>query len=50
MLQILKDYQLNYLRVLKTTYKLYIHKEIDFRQKLIGARGVGIKIHSIDWR
>jgi len=44
MLQILKDYQLNYLRVLKTTYKRYIHKEIDFKQKLIGligARGVG---------
>lgn len=44
MLQTLKDYQLNYLRVLKSSYKRYIHKEIDFSQKmigLIGARGVG---------
>jgi len=44
MLQILKDYQLNYLRVLKSSYKRYIHKEIDFFQKMIGiigARGVG---------
>ncbi|WP_151900084.1 AAA family ATPase [Sulfurimonas hydrogeniphila] len=44
MLQTLKDYQLNYLRVLKSSYKRYIHKNIDFPQKmigLIGARGVG---------
>ena len=44
MLQTLKDYQLNYLRVLKSSYKRYIHKDIDFSQKmigLIGARGVG---------
>ncbi len=44
MLQTMKDYQLNYLRVLKTSYKRYIDKEIDFSQKLIGligARGVG---------
>ena len=44
MLQILKEYQVNYLRVLKSSYKRYIHKEIDFSQKmiaLIGARGVG---------
>ena len=44
MLQTLKDYQLNYLRVLKTSYKRYIHTKIDYSQKLIGligARGVG---------
>jgi predicted AAA+ superfamily ATPase len=44
MLQTLKNYQLNYLRVLKSSYKRYIHKKIDFSQKmigLIGARGVG---------
>jgi len=44
LLQILQNYQLNYLRTLKSTYKRYIHNEIDFTQKLIGlvgARGVG---------
>ncbi|MEA3352909.1 MAG: AAA family ATPase [Campylobacterota bacterium] len=44
MLQNLKAYQLNYLRVLKTNYKRYIHDVVDFDQKLIGivgARGVG---------
>ena len=44
MLQTLKEYQVNYLRVLKSSYKRYIHKEINFSQKmiaLIGARGVG---------
>ena len=44
MIQHLKDYQLNYLRVLTSEYKRYIHKEVDFSQKLIGivgARGVG---------
>ena len=44
MLKILKNYQLNYLRVLNSSYKRYIHKEVDFTQKLIGiigARGVG---------
>jgi len=44
MLQILKEYQQNYLRVLSATYKRYIHNEVDFSQKLIGivgARGVG---------
>lgn len=44
MLENLKAYQLNYLRVLNTTYKRYIHNIVDFNQKLIGiigARGVG---------
>jgi len=44
MLQHLKNYQANYLRVLNSSYKRYIHKEVDFSQKLvgiIGARGVG---------
>jgi predicted AAA+ superfamily ATPase len=44
MLQNIKEYQLNYLRVLNTSYKRYIHDIIDFNQKLIGiigARGVG---------
>ncbi len=44
MLENLKTYQLNYLRVLKTNYKRYIHDVVDFDQKLIGivgARGVG---------
>lgn len=44
MIQNLKDYQLNYLRVLNSNYKRYIHKKVDFSQKLIGivgARGVG---------
>jgi len=44
LLQNLKEYQLNYLRVLDTNYKRYIHNTVDFNQKLIGivgARGVG---------
>ena len=44
MLKNLKEYQLNYLRVLNTNYKRYIHKIVNFDQKLIGivgARGVG---------
>ena len=44
MLEQLKEYQLNYLRVLKSEYKRYIHKIVNFDQKLIGiigARGVG---------
>jgi predicted AAA+ superfamily ATPase len=43
-LQTLKNYQISYIKVLNTNYKRYIHKEIDFNQKLIGivgARGVG---------
>ena len=44
MLQTLKEYQLGYLRVMNSSYKRYIHKEVDFSQKLIGIigpRGVG---------
>ena len=44
MIQQLRDYQLNYQRVLKVDYKRYIHNQINFDQKLIGivgARGVG---------
>jgi predicted AAA+ superfamily ATPase len=44
MLTQLKDYQLNYLRIFNEKYKRYIHKEVNFNQKLIGiigARGVG---------
>lgn len=44
MLQKLKEYQLNYLRVLQSDYKRYLHDIVDFNQKLIGiigARGVG---------
>jgi len=44
MLQTFKEYQLGYLRVMNSSYKRYIHKEVDFSQKLIGiigARGVG---------
>ncbi len=44
MLQNLKNYQLNYLKALKSKYKRYIHNIVDFNQKLIGivgARGVG---------
>lgn len=44
MLQKLKEYQLNYLRVLESDYKRYLHDIVDFSQKLIGiigARGVG---------
>ena len=43
-LDILREYQENYLRLYDTTYKRYIHKEVDFSLKLIGiigARGVG---------
>jgi predicted AAA+ superfamily ATPase len=43
-LQILKNYQINYLNMLNITYKRYIHNIVDFNQKLIGivgARGVG---------
>jgi len=43
-LQTLKNYQLHYLQMVKSTYKRYIHKEINFNARLIGligARGVG---------
>jgi len=43
-LDILREYQENYIRLYLTTYKRYIHKEVDFSVKLIGiigARGVG---------
>jgi len=43
-LDILREYQENYLKLYDTTYKRYIHKEVDFSLKLIGiigARGVG---------
>ena len=43
-LQTLKNYQLHYLQMLQSTYKRYIHYEIDFSSRLIGligARGVG---------
>jgi predicted AAA+ superfamily ATPase len=43
-LDILREYQENYLRLYDTAYKRYIHKEVDFSLKLvgiIGARGVG---------
>ena len=43
-LQLLKNYQINYLNMLDITYKRYIHNIVDFNQKLIGivgARGVG---------
>lgn len=44
MIENLKTYQVNYLRVLDSNYKRYIHDIVDFDQKLIGivgARGVG---------
>lgn len=44
MLENLKNYQINYLRALKSVYKRYIHTEVDFKKRLIGiigARGVG---------
>lgn len=44
MLEYLKNFQLNYLRSLKSDYKRYIFNYIHFDQKLIGivgARGVG---------
>lgn len=44
MLTILRTYQQNYLANLPTNYKRYIHKIVDFDNKLIGligARGVG---------
>jgi len=43
-LALLKNYQFNYLNMLKFSYKRYIYEVIDFEQKLIGiigARGVG---------
>ena len=43
-LEILREYQENYLRLFDTEYKRYLHKEVDFSLKLIGivgARGVG---------
>ncbi|MCF6206847.1 MAG: AAA family ATPase [Sulfurovum sp.] len=44
MIDILKDYQQNYLNRLNIAYKRYLFKEINFNQKLIaivGARGAG---------
>ena len=44
MLGTLKNYQTSYLRMYDHAYKCYLHKEIDFSQKLIGvigARGSG---------
>ena len=43
-LEIIREYQENYLRLFDTEYKRYMHKEVDFSAKLIGilgARGVG---------
>ncbi len=43
-LQILKNYQINYLNMLTSSYKRYIHNVVNFDEKLIGiigARGVG---------
>ena len=43
-LELLKNYQLNYLNLAKFEYKRYIHKEVNFSAKMIGiigARGVG---------
>jgi len=43
-LALLKNYQFNYLNMLKFSYKRYIYEVINFEQKLIGiigARGVG---------
>jgi predicted AAA+ superfamily ATPase len=43
-LETLREYQENYLMLFDTTYKRYLHKEVDFSVKLIGivgARGVG---------
>ena len=43
-LEIIREYQENYLRLFDTKYKRYMHKEVDFSAKLIGilgARGVG---------
>ena len=43
-LETLQSYQHNYLTNLQSNYKRYIHKDIDFANKLIGligARGVG---------
>ena len=43
-LSVLKNYQNNYLEMLKFDYKRYIHSIVDFDQRLIGiigARGVG---------
>jgi len=43
-LETLKNYQVNYLKIFDFDYHRYIHKQVDFSQKLIGivgARGVG---------
>ncbi|GEM_PF-2219560 len=43
-LETLRGYQENYLYIYHATYKRYLHREVDFSQKLIGiisARGVG---------
>jgi predicted AAA+ superfamily ATPase len=43
-LETLREYQENYLMLFDSTYKRYLHKEVDFSVKLIGivgARGVG---------
>ncbi len=43
-LETLKNYQVNYLKIFDFKYHRYIHKQVDFSQKLIGivgARGVG---------
>ncbi len=43
-LETLKAYQENYLRVFSSSYRRYIHKQVNYDQKLIGiigARGVG---------
>lgn len=44
MLETLQNYQQNYINNFATKYKRYMHKEVDFSNKLIGiigARGVG---------
>ena len=43
-LETLRLYQENYLRIFSATYKRYLHKQVNFDEKLIGivgARGVG---------
>ncbi|CAA6802138.1 MAG: ATPase component BioM of energizing module of biotin ECF transporter [uncultured Sulfurovum sp.] len=43
-LEELRNYQFNYLELFNFTYKRYLHREVDFEEKLIGivgARGVG---------
>ena len=52
MLDILRAYQQNYIDNLKTSYKRYIHKRVDFDDKLIGiigARGVGKTIFLLQY-